>query len=159
MTTTIAESPSLVNLRSPSPTYTGVVYTDGSVSVSRTEITLHGYYFPLGKPKVIPFDKIRKVTLRKLGWLSGKLRIWGSSLLDLRWYTRDCSRSKKDYCIDIDVSGSWITCSVTPQNVRRVYDLLAQHVPNVVDKVTEHAVDKYKRKSRDSQRNSNHMRL
>lgn len=155
--TTIAESPSLVNLRSPSPSASGVVYTDGVVTLTRSEITIHGYYFPLGKSKTIRFEKIKKVTLRKLGWFSGKLRIWGSSLMDFRWYARDCGRSKKTYCIDIDVAGSWITCSVSPQNVRRVYDLLAQQVPEAVDRVTERAADKYKRKSKDNQ--LNHMRL
>ena len=52
--------------------------TGGSPRTS-TSIVIRGYYFPMGRAKVVSYDQIRGVAELSLGRLSGKGRIWGTA--------------------------------------------------------------------------------
>lgn len=109
-----------------------ILYQDDQLTIVSDELCIAGYYFPFGNPRRVKLTDIRKVEMRTIGALSGKYLIWGCSLFG-RFYPRDCSRPRKRWCIDISVKGSWLKCSITPQNVRKVYDLLCEKVPVAVD--------------------------
>jgi hypothetical protein len=102
-----------------------VVYDDGRVVLDHDGITLRHYYFPLGTSKHIPYDRIRRVWTRPLGWLTGKGRGWGT-VHPGYWLPLDMSRPRKHVLVVLDLGGH-IKPAFTPDDPDRVLEILDQH--------------------------------
>ncbi|HZQ33841.1 MAG TPA: hypothetical protein VFB19_19165 [Mycobacterium sp.] len=88
-------------------------YDDGLVLLDREALTLRRYHFPSGTSKVIPVQSIRGYTVKPLGLLTHRFRLWGSS--DLRhWLPLDIRRPLKSTLITLDVPGTRPSPAFTP---------------------------------------------
>ncbi len=88
-------------------------YDDGLVQLDRAAITLRRYHFPSGTSKVIPLHTIRGYKAERLGLLTQRFRIWGSTDLR-RWLPLDVQRPLRSTLITLDVSGTWPSPAFTP---------------------------------------------
>jgi hypothetical protein len=93
-------------------------YDDGLVQLDREAITLRRYHFPSGTAKVIPLRSIRGYSVRPLGLLVNRFRIWGTSDL-WRWLPLDVRRPLKSTLVTLDVPGTWPRPSFTPRDADR----------------------------------------
>lgn len=105
---------------------TGVLYDDGRVALDGRGVTLRWYYFPFGTSKHIPYDRIRRVEARPMGWGNGKGRLWGTTRPGY-WFPLDARRPKKDTLVVLDV-GRPVKPAFTPDDPDRVREILAEHV-------------------------------
>lgn len=103
-----------------------VLYDDGKIVVDDEGITLRRYYFPIATGKRIPYERIQGVTVRPMGWLRGKGRVWGSAR-PRYWLPLDLSRPKKDTLVVLDL-GRFVRPAFSPDDPSRVADLLGDHV-------------------------------
>ncbi len=92
-------------------------YQDKGIVLDDDGITIHWYYFPMGS-KRIHWPQLRKVSVEKIGILTGKWRIWGTS--DPRcWLPLDLSRPSKDRAIVLQLDSA-VSPVVTPDDVDAV---------------------------------------
>lgn len=98
-------------------------YDDGLVQLDREAITLRRYHFPSGTSKVIPLRSIRGYTVKPLGRLLNRFRIWGTSDL-FRWLPLDVSRPLRSKLITLDVPGTWPSPAFTPADPDRFVEIL-----------------------------------
>lgn len=94
-----------------------VLYREKSLLLTDEGITIFTYYFPLGQAKKIPWGKVKKVKMEKLGLFSGKLRAWGMELKPY-WFNYGW-RANKDTMFVID-SGGFFKAAITPDDVEAV---------------------------------------
>jgi hypothetical protein len=97
------------------------LYSDHTVTVDGTGITIHRYTFPLARDKHLDFDDI--VTLSVLPtsrW--SRWRLWGSSNLH-NWFPLDNTRTKASHLVEIDLGGR-IRPSFTPRDPEAVAELI-----------------------------------
>ncbi|MDC3958299.1 hypothetical protein [Polyangium jinanense] len=100
-----------------------VLYEDKHVVCDEDALTIKRYYFPLGK-KRIPYADIRRVDEKRMGLLTGELRIWGMGLTPI-WFHLDMARPGKDRCIVID-RGGFVKIALTPDDHETVLALLRE---------------------------------
>jgi len=100
-----------------------VLYDDGTILCDDTGITIRWYYFPFGG-KRIEYAKIVRATERSMGWMTGKLRLWGSGDL-FHWYNLDWGRPRKETAIVIDQGGP-IKAVITPESPGHVLEILKE---------------------------------
>jgi hypothetical protein len=100
------------------------LYDDGLVMLDADGITLRRYYFPSGASKRIPYDRIRQVVVRPMGWFTGKGRAWGSTLPGY-WFPLDLRRLRKDRMIVLDIDG-YVKPAFSPDDPDRVRELLLE---------------------------------
>jgi len=98
-------------------------YDDGLVQLDRAAITLRRYHFPSGTSKVIALDTIRGYKAEKLGLLTQRFRIWGSSDFR-RWLPLDVQRPLRSTLITLDVPGTWPSPAFTPARPDEFTELL-----------------------------------
>ncbi len=99
------------------------LYEDRWITCTSKQLTVRGYYFPLGKAKSIALDRIRHVEEVKIGPLSGKWRIWGTSS-PRYWAHLDFRRPGKTAAFVLDVGG-YVRPFITPDRpaaLRRVLE-------------------------------------
>lgn len=102
-------------MKAPQPL---VLYRDRWIECTSEALIVHGYYFPLGTKKIIPYDQILGVQEIEMGTLSGKWRIWGSG--DLKhWWHLDPGRPHKARALVLDVGSAAIPV-VTPDGTTQV---------------------------------------
>ena len=78
------------------------LYQDPWIRCDKTTLTIRGYYFPLGTPKVIVHRDIQAVTPIALGPWTGSWRIWGTSHPGY-WWQLDWSRPRKATALVLDL--------------------------------------------------------
>lgn len=103
-----------------------VLYDDGNTRLDSEGVTVRHYYFPTGASKSIPYDKIVVARSRRMGWMSGKGRLWGSAS-PRRWLPLDGSRSSKDVLVCLDLGGR-VQPALSPDDPEVVLQVLAQRV-------------------------------
>ena len=101
-----------------------VLYDDGGVVLDDDGLTIRRYYFPWAGPKHIPYSAIRHVVARRMNWLTGKGRGWGTSNFG-HWFPLDVRRWRKPILLVLDV-GARVKPCVSPDNPQRVIELLRE---------------------------------
>jgi len=95
-----------------------VLYRDRWIECTTQALIIHGYYFPLGLRKTIPYERIKGVRAIPMGPLTGRGRIWGSG--DFKHYAHlDPGRPRKHTALLIDV-GAFIVPVITPDDPAQV---------------------------------------
>jgi hypothetical protein len=89
-------------------------YQDKNIVLDDDGITIHWYYFPFGS-KRLHWADIRKVSVEPMGVMTGKYRIWGTSLPQY-WLHLDLARPAKDKAIVLETAG-WVKPVITPDDV------------------------------------------
>ncbi len=90
------------------------LYEDRWITCTPKDLTIRGYYFPLGSAKTIPLDRIRHVEEVEMGLLTGQLRIWGTSS-PRYWAHLDPQRPRKTVAFVLDV-GDYVRPFITPED-------------------------------------------
>lgn len=101
-----------------------ILYDDGRTRLDERGVTLRRYYFPTAQSKTVAYSRIIKVESRPLGWLSGRLRLWGTSW-PLTWLPLDLGRTTRDVLVSLDVGGR-VRPSFTPDDPASVLAVLAE---------------------------------
>ena len=100
-----------------------ILYEDARIVCDDDGVTIRRYYFPVGDKRIHYADMRGVEQVGMQGWLSGRMRIWGSG--DLRhWYHLDTGRPGRDTALVID-KGEWVRAVITPDDpsaVRRVLE-------------------------------------
>ena len=99
-------------------------YKDRRIECTETGIEIRGYYFPWGTKRV-PYSSIRTIRRVKMGALTGKGRIWGSTTLRY-WASLDPSRPSKSTALILD-TGARILPFITPDDPAAVEAAILQH--------------------------------
>ena len=95
-----------------------ILYDDPWIRCDAMHLTIRGYYFPFGKPKVIAYRDIRSVSPVTIGIWTGKWRLWGTSS-PRYWLHLDLSRPRKDTALVLDL-GRPVQPVITPADPARV---------------------------------------
>jgi hypothetical protein len=103
-----------------------VVYDDGRVRLDETGITLAHYYFPLATSKHLRYEDIASFRELPMGWLTGRLRGWGTTHPGY-WLPLDPTRHHKRTLIVLD-TGHWVKPAITPDDPAEVVRLLRARV-------------------------------
>jgi hypothetical protein len=73
----------------------GTVYQDHLINLTNTKIVFHHYYFPFRKDKVVDFENIEGVSVKKNTLRNGKWRLHGTG--DFKtWFSEDYDRPNRD---------------------------------------------------------------
>jgi hypothetical protein len=91
----------------------GQDYSDRWITCGPSDVRIRGYYFPWGT-KRIPYASIRAVRRVKIGTLTGRGRIWGTSNPRF-WAGFDPSRPRKTSGLILDL-GKFVKPFVTPDD-------------------------------------------
>lgn len=102
------------------------LYEDNYLVLDDDALTIKEYYFPFGS-KRIPYEQIQHVSVKELGVLSGRFRVWGMDL-EPYWYHLDLIRPGKKRGIALDI-GQWIKPVLTPKDYDQVFALLQEKTP------------------------------
>lgn len=101
-----------------------MIYDDGRISCDDQGVQIRWYY--LWGHKRIPYSSLESVTRRRLTWIHGKWRIWGSG--DLRhYYNLDRTRVRKEWALELDI-GNWSVPVITPDDPDQVERVLRAHL-------------------------------
>lgn len=103
-----------------------VYYDDGRAVLDGEGVTLRRYFFPTGRSKHIPYDLIRGVQARPMGWLTGRGRGWGSAHPGC-WLPLDTSRPRKDTLVVLDL-GLRVKPAFSPDDPERVLAVLRERI-------------------------------
>jgi len=98
-------------------------YDDGLVQLDREALTLRRYHFPSGTAMVIPLRTIRGYSVKPLGLVLNRFRLWGTSDL-VRWLPLDIGRPLKSTMITLDVPGTHPRPAFTPRDPDRFIEIL-----------------------------------
>lgn len=96
-------------------------YQDSKIVCDEDGLTIRHYYFPFGWSKRVLYTDIRRVEVYKVGWLTGKGRVWGGS--PWFWLNLDWHRSRKKWLIVLDVGTLTKPC-ITPDDAEAVLKIL-----------------------------------
>src|ERR1700742_4614400 len=88
-------------------------YSDPRINIGPDGVSISGYYLPWGT-KRIPFDAIRLVRRVNMGWLTGRIRLWGTGTPGY-WAHLDLRRPIKHVAFIVD-TGQPIGAFITPDN-------------------------------------------
>lgn len=105
-------------------------YEDRRITSTSTRIVIRGYYFPTGRPKVVPYARIRGVAELSLGRLSGKGRIWGTANPRV-WANLDPGRPRKSTGFVLDI-GKSVRPFLTPDDPAAFRQVLEQHGLSII---------------------------
>lgn len=101
-----------------------VLYRDRWIECTTEALIIHGYYFPLGNRKVIPYDQIRSIQEIRMGPATGQWRIWGSG--DFKHYMNlDPGRTKKTRALILDLGKHWRPV-ISPDDVDQVKAIIEE---------------------------------
>ncbi|MCJ0904496.1 PH domain-containing protein [Rhodococcus sp. ARC_M6] len=96
---------------------TSTIYEDRTLRIDNQGVTIRHYYFPFVS-KFVPYSQIESVDLGIMSWLSGRLRIWGTTDFS-SWYSLDLSRQWKETAVVLTLTGR-VTPSFSPKDADRV---------------------------------------
>jgi hypothetical protein len=100
------------------------LYRDRWIECTDDAVVIRGYYFPWGT-KRIPYGSIRTIREVKMGVLTGKGRIWGSTTLRY-WASLDPGRPSKSTALILD-TGARILPFITPDDPAAVEAAILAH--------------------------------
>lgn len=80
--------------------------------MTRDELVLRHYYFPVPRAKHIPLHQIVSITAFPMSWSTGRLRWWGTSY-PTYWMPLDMSRTHKNMGFVLDI-GRHVYPAITP---------------------------------------------
>jgi hypothetical protein len=99
-----------------------VLYRDRWIECTAEALVIHGYYFPFGNAKTIPYERIRAIHEYEMGPLTGRGRIWGSG--DFKHYMNlDPGRTRKKRALILDL-GRFVQPVITPDDVGQVRTII-----------------------------------
>ncbi|MHA7651607.1 PH domain-containing protein [Mycobacterium sp. ML4] len=102
------------------------LYEDAGLSLDEGGMTIKRYYFPFANAKRIAYSDVQGIKSQKMGWASGKGRIWGAG--DPRyWFPLDARRGRKSTLLVIDV-GRRVRACITPEDPDKVVEILRAKV-------------------------------
>ncbi|BDB40777.1 MULTISPECIES: hypothetical protein [Mycobacterium] len=102
------------------------LYEDSGLTLDEDGITIRRYYFPFANAKRIDYGDITSIKSKKMGWASGKGRIWGAA--DPRyWFPLDVHRGRKSTVLILQ-TGRWVRACITPDNPDEVIRILRAKV-------------------------------
>ncbi|MFE4500201.1 hypothetical protein ACFRFQ_10080 [Rhodococcus sp. NPDC056743] len=101
------------------------IYEDRTVRLDDQGVTIRHYYFPFVS-KYVPYSQIQSVDLGVMSWLSGRLRIWGTTDFS-SWYSLDLLRPWKDTAVVLTLTSRGAV-SFTPRDPGHVENLIAEHL-------------------------------
>jgi hypothetical protein len=101
------------------------LYEDRWIVCTPTYLIVRGYYFPMGRAKRIPLERVYGVEEESMRPLSGLFRIWGTSSLRY-WFHLDPRRPRKKVAFVLDV-GALIRPVITPDDPDALRDTLKEH--------------------------------
>jgi hypothetical protein len=99
------------------------IYKDKLITITKTEIIFHNYYFPTGKDKVVEFENIESVSVEKPTLRNGKWRLHGTGNFKV-WFSKDYGRYKRDRIFRATLKTQWVNIGFTAEDGNRVEDLL-----------------------------------
>jgi hypothetical protein len=103
-----------------------VLYRDRWIECTSEALVIHGYYFPFGNKKTIPYGRIRSLRETKIGPATGQWRIWGSG--DFRHYLNlDAGRTRKTRALVLNL-GKFAQPVITPDDVDRVTAIIRSKI-------------------------------
>jgi hypothetical protein len=105
------------------------LYDDGGVRLDENGVTIRRYYFPWAGPKRISYADIRQVQARPMGWLTGRLRGWGTAHPGY-WFPLQLLRFRKNTVLVFDLGRAVKPC-VSPDDPNQVMTLLRGQVPGL----------------------------
>ena len=98
-----------------------VLYDDGGLLLDEDGVTIRRYYFPWAGSKRISYRELRDVEARPMGALTGRGRIWGTTVPGY-WLPLDLGRRKQTLVV-LDI-GRRVRPAVSPDDPDRVLALL-----------------------------------
>src|SRR5689334_8055240 len=98
------------------------LYQDDRISIDDSGITVRDYYFPLGGRKFVPWVSIRAARELRLGFWTGKYRLWGMGVTPV-WFNLDPIRARREQAFVLDTGGV-IQTALTPENSGKVREIL-----------------------------------
>lgn len=102
------------------------LYEDAGLTLDEDGITINRYYFPLANAKRVAYSDIQGIKSEKMGWNSGKGRIWGAG--DPRyWFPLDVRRGRKSTLLVLDV-GKRVRPCIAPEDPAKVIEILKAKV-------------------------------
>jgi hypothetical protein len=101
------------------------IYSDKLVTITKTEIIFHNYYFPTGKEKVVVLVNIEFISVEKPTFLNGKWRIHGTGNFKI-WFPKDYSRPNRDRIFIATLKNQWMNIGFTVENGERVESILRE---------------------------------
>ncbi|MFC1795330.1 hypothetical protein ACFL3Q_17305 [Planctomycetota bacterium] len=96
-----------------------LTYSDSLVCITEDAITFEHYYFPSGKPKVVPLADIERIDVRTPTIWNGKWRIHGTGTFKT-WYPQDINRPRRDRIFFAILKNQWVNIGFTVENADRV---------------------------------------
>ena len=99
-----------------------VLYDDGGLLLDEDGVTIRRYYFPWAGSKRISYRELRDVEARPMGALTGRGRIWGTTVPGY-WLPLDLGRPRKQTLVVLDI-GRRVRPAVSPDDPDRVLALL-----------------------------------
>jgi Bacterial PH domain len=88
-------------------------YSDPRIKIGPDGLVISGYYIPWGTKK-IQFDAIRSVRRVNMGWLTGRIRLWGTANPGY-WANLDVKRPTKRVAFIVH-TGKSIGSFLTPDD-------------------------------------------
>jgi hypothetical protein len=100
-------------------------YSDSRIKIGPDGLRIAGYYMPWGT-KHIPFDAIRSVRRVNMGWVTGRIRLWGTANPGY-WAHLDLKRPGKRVAFIVH-TGKSIGSFITPDDPDAFESALLAHV-------------------------------
>jgi hypothetical protein len=102
-----------------------ILYSDKLIEIKDGSITLKKYYFPSLASKIILFEDIEKIEVKKVSFFTGKYRIQGTGNFKT-WFPFDSLRSKRDKIFFIIYKNKWVQSAFTVEDSRKVEEILKE---------------------------------
>jgi hypothetical protein len=100
-----------------------LLYKDKLVEINDESIILYNYYFPALSSKIIFFDDIKNIIIKKPTLFSGKWRIQGTGNFRT-WFPFDAQRPKRDKIFIVCYKNKWVQSGFTVENSAAVESIL-----------------------------------
>lgn len=119
--------PKAKNPTSPTSAHdSSISYDDGTIVCGKNGIVIKDYYFPSLRERRISWSEIESFRSRPMGFISGRLRIWGMGFRP-EWFNLDVRRPFKHTAIELN-TGSPLKPVITPQDPERVMTIINQKI-------------------------------
>jgi hypothetical protein len=101
------------------------IYSDKLVSITDDQIIFKDYYYPSGKEKIVRFDNIENIVVKKPTIWNGRWRLHGTGNFKT-WYPMDSDRHRRDRIFIATLKDQWINIGFTVEDGERVENILRE---------------------------------
>jgi hypothetical protein len=99
------------------------LYQDRLIKMTDDAMVFHGYYFPSGGDKRVPWNQIERIQVKPPSLFGGSWRLWGTG--DLRtWYPQDYQRPSRDRIFRVILRDRFRQIGFTVEDSAKVMSLL-----------------------------------